>query len=140
VQKLDAVLNSSTIQEDPLALPAPTEGQGILADYRSLGLTLGRHPLALLRHRLAKPGVRPADQLLRVPSGHSVRVAGIVTHRKRPETAYGVVFAALEDETGTANLVIWAKVLEAQREVALGDMLLVQRTAAGRAGRLSCYR
>jgi error-prone DNA polymerase len=52
-------------------------------------------------------------------------VAGIVTHRQRPETASGVVFATLEDETGTANLVIWAKVFEAQRQAILASMLML---------------
>jgi error-prone DNA polymerase len=125
VQKLDAVLHGSTIEEAALDLPRPTEGQALVADYRSLGLTLGRHPLALLRSKLSKLRVVSAAALRKVPSGRIVRVAGIVTHRQRPETASGVVFATLEDETGTANLIIWPRVLATQREAVLGAALMI---------------
>jgi error-prone DNA polymerase len=104
-----------------VALPAPREGQDIAADYRSLGLTLGRHPLALLRPRLR---VTTAQGLAGIPHGRMVKVAGIVTHRQRPGTASGVVFVTLEDETGTVNLIIWPKVLQAQREAILGAALM----------------
>ncbi len=125
VQRLDAVLDRAAIREEPLSLPEPTEGQGILADYRSLGLTLGRHPLALLRRKLARLRVVPSESLRQLRDGWEVKVAGLVTHRQRPETASGVVFATLEDETGTANLIIWPKVLEAQREAILGSTLMI---------------
>jgi error-prone DNA polymerase len=125
VQRLDGVLTESVVEEEALPLPAPTEGQSIIADYQSLGLTLGRHPLALLRNKLSNLRVLCADQLRQVATGRMVRVAGIVTHRQRPETASGVVFATLEDETGTANLIIWPRILETQREAVLGAMLMV---------------
>ncbi|MDR3415589.1 MAG: error-prone DNA polymerase [Nevskia sp.] len=124
-QRLDHVLAGTRLAENPVALPTPTEGQSLVADYRSLGLTLGRHPLALLRGRLARLRVLTAEKLRDVPDGRKVRVAGIVTHRQRPGTASGVVFATLEDETGSANLVIWPKVLEAQREVILASSLML---------------
>ena len=125
VQKLDRVLEGSSIIEDALALPPPTEGQGLVADYRSLGLTLGRHPLSLLRRRLSRLRVVTAADLRRIPSGQMVRVAGIVTHRQRPGTASGVVFATLEDETGSTNLIIWSRVMEAQREAILASSLML---------------
>ena len=125
VQKLDRVLAGSTLAENAIALPAPTEGQALVADYRSLGLTLGRHPLALLRGKLARLRVVTAEKLRDLPNGQTVRVAGIVTHRQRPGTASGVVFATLEDETGSANLVIWPKVMEAQRDAILGSSLML---------------
>ncbi len=124
-QRLDAVLEGSSVEEPALALPAPTEGQSLLADYRRLGLTLGRHPLALLRHKLAALRVVTAESTKRIPNGRFVRVAGLVTHRQRPGTASGVVFATLEDETGTTNLIIWPKVMESQREAILGSRLMV---------------
>jgi error-prone DNA polymerase len=60
-----------------------------------------------------------------VPNGRRVKVAGLVTHRQRPETASGVVFATLEDETGTANLIIWPKVMERQLDAVLGASLML---------------
>jgi error-prone DNA polymerase len=125
VQKLDRVLAGTVLTEDALALPAPSEGQALVADYRSLGLTLGRHPLALLRGRLARMRVSTSEKLRDLPSGRSVRVAGIVTHRQRPGTASGVVFATLEDETGSTNLVIWPKIMETQRDAILASSLML---------------
>ena len=64
----------------------------MLADYRATGLSLGQHPLALLRDRLAAFKVQPASVLHGYPDGRLARASGIVTHRQRPETASGVVF------------------------------------------------
>ena len=125
VQRFTEALAGATVEEKAIALPAPTEGQGLTADYRSLGLTLGRHPLALLRKRLARERVVPAARLKELPSGRQVRVAGIVTHRQRPGTASGVVFATLEDETGSTNIIIWSRVMEAQREAILNSRLML---------------
>ncbi len=132
VQRLNQVLAGSTLAENVVALPSPSEGQALVADYRSLGLTLGRHPLALLRRKLARLRVLTAETLRGVPNGRNVRVAGIVTHRQRPGTASGVVFATLEDETGSTNLVIWPKVLETQRDAILASTLMLVE------GRLQC--
>ncbi len=90
----------------PLLAP-PTEGQNIAADYRSHGLTLGRHPLALMREELAAAHIVTAAQLAELPHGRVVRVAGIVTARQRPQSAGGVMFVTLEDETGYVNLILW---------------------------------
>jgi error-prone DNA polymerase len=125
VEKLPGLLAGAAAREKPVALPEPAEGQEVLADYRSLGLTLGRHPLALLRGRLARGRVLAASELRNVPDGQRVKVAGLVTHRQRPETASGVVFATLEDETGTANLIIWPKVMERQRDAVLRASLML---------------
>jgi error-prone DNA polymerase len=125
VEMLPGLLAGAAASEKPLALPAPAEGGEILADYRSLGLTLGRHPLALLRGRLARERILAASDLRGVANGQRVRVAGLVTHRQRPETASGVVFATLEDETGTANLIIWPKVMERQLDAVLRASLML---------------
>ena len=91
-------------------LPKPTEAQDILADYNSVGLTLRRHPLALLRDHLRDYRVSVAAQLPALRSETAVKVAGIVTSRQRPQTASGVTFMTLEDETGFLNVVVWPAV------------------------------
>ncbi|HXS53124.1 MAG TPA: error-prone DNA polymerase [Usitatibacter sp.] len=106
------------------ALASPTEGEDIVGDYASLGLTLRRHPLALLRERLSKRGIRDASQVAAARDGERIRVAGIVTCRQRPATASGVIFVTLEDETGYVNLVVWNDLAERQRRELLGARLL----------------
>ncbi|MDB5392894.1 MAG: error-prone polymerase, partial [Rhodospirillales bacterium] len=97
------------------------------ADYRSLGLTLGRHPLALLRRKLERLQVCRAADLRELKTGRKVRVAGIVTHRQRPETASGVVFMSLEDETGISNLIVWPGIQATQRQaVFMAHLMVVQ--------------
>jgi len=96
----------------------------MLADCRSLGLTLNRHPLALLRERLAAWRVQPAAVLRDYPDGRPARASGLVTHRQRPATAKGTVFVTLEDETGTVNVIVWPRVAERQREPLLASTLL----------------
>jgi error-prone DNA polymerase len=118
------VLASAPIVESTVELVAPTEGQDILADYASLGLTLGRHPLALLRPRLKKLSMITAEELSNTPTGTPVRVAGLVTCRQHPGTAKGVIFMTLEDETGQINVVVWKGVSEQQRRPLLNASLL----------------
>jgi error-prone DNA polymerase len=105
-------------------LRRPTEGREIVADYRSLGLTLRRHPLSLLRARLARERLITAAELGRVPHGFRVRHAGIVINRQRPGSAGGVTFVTLEDETGHVNLIVWRTVAARQRRALLGSRLL----------------
>jgi error-prone DNA polymerase len=107
----------------PLLAP-PTEGQNIAADYRSSGLTLGRHPLALLREQLEQSHILTSRALADLPHGRAVRVAGIVTARQRPQSAAGVMFVTLEDETGFVNLVVWERVWSNARRVAHGSRLM----------------
>ncbi|MDG0026685.1 error-prone DNA polymerase [Trinickia sp. Y13] len=110
--------------DDTPALGAPTEGQNIVADYRSSGLTLRRHPLALLRARLLEKRLMPAAKLNGYRNGQPARGCGIVTVRQRPGTAKGVIFMTLEDETGNVNVIIWPSLLEKQRKEVLGASLL----------------
>jgi error-prone DNA polymerase len=105
-------------------LPPPSTGQDMLADYRYLGLTLGPHPLALLRAHPALSRCRRAEELERCRHGQFVQIAGLVTCRQRPSSASGVVFLTLEDETGNANVVIWTSVLERYRAALLQGQLL----------------
>jgi error-prone DNA polymerase len=125
IQRFDEVLAGAAVDERAIALPPPTEGQSLVADYRSLGLTLGRHPMALLRRRMARMQVLPAARLPAVRNGAKVRVAGLVTHRQRPGTASGVVFVTLEDETGSTNLIVWNRIVESQRDALLASRLMV---------------
>jgi len=110
--------------ERPPALARPKEGEEIVADYASLGLTLGRHPLALLRKRLDQMQFLKAEDLKARPHGTPARAAGLVTCRQRPDTASGVVFVTLEDETGCMNIVVWRHLVETQRRELLGARLL----------------
>jgi len=128
------ILREAPIGEPLLQLPAPGEGEDIVADYASLGLTLGRHPLALLRARLQGLRLMPAEALREQPHGSLARAAGLVTCRQRPDTASGVVFVTLEDETGTVNVVVWRDLVERQRRELLGARLLGVEGAIERDG------
>ena len=123
-QRSSQLLQDAPIRETAPQLPAPSEGQDITADYTSTGLTLGRHPLALLRPRLARMKLVTAKQLAQLPNGQRTRAAGIVTCRQRPGTASGVVFVTLEDETGYINVVVWNHIVERQRRELLGSRLM----------------
>jgi error-prone DNA polymerase len=114
----------------PVAAPplaVPTEGDEIVGDYASMGLTLRRHPLALLRERLKKGRIKSASEVAAARHGQIVRAAGIVTCRQRPATASGVIFVTLEDETGYVNLVVWSDLAERHRRELLGARLLAVR-------------
>jgi error-prone DNA polymerase len=110
--------------EPPPPLAAPREGEDIVADYASIGLTLGRHPLALLRKALDKKRLVDSATLNRLAHGRPARVAGLVTCRQRPDTASGVVFVTLEDEAGSINVVVWNHLVQRQKRELLGARLL----------------
>ncbi|HRL99899.1 MAG TPA: error-prone DNA polymerase [Acidovorax sp.] len=118
------LLRDAPVQEAPLALPAAPEGEEILFDYAATGLTLRRHPLALLRPRLARWRLRTALQLAAVPHGRTVRACGIVTVRQRPGTAKGTMFVTLEDETGPVNVIVWPDMVVQWRNALLRSQLL----------------
>jgi len=107
-----------------LDLPAPGEGENLVADYRNLGFTLRRHPLALLRAQLQQRRFVPAGELAQAGHRALVRAAGIVVGRQRPGTATGIVFVTLEDETGLTNVVVHPQLVERQRRELLGASLL----------------
>jgi error-prone DNA polymerase len=98
----------------------------MLADYRSTGMALGEHPLALLRGSLGEGIVRSTD-LERIEDGATVEVAGMVVARQRPETAKGITFVLLEDERGTVNLVVPSGVHESRREAVRSAPLIRAR-------------
>ncbi|SCX46011.1 error-prone DNA polymerase [Variovorax sp. EL159] len=119
-----ALLKGVPIHEQVLLLPAASEGEEIVGDYASLRLTLRRHPLALLRPRLARMKLMSAEELRAQPTGQTVRACGIVKGRQRPGTANGTIFVTLEDETGNVNVIVWNHVIDAWREPLLKSHLL----------------
>ncbi|MCZ8218929.1 MAG: error-prone DNA polymerase [Acidovorax sp.] len=118
------LLRDVPVHEAPLALPAAPEGEEILFDYAATGLTLRRHPLALLRPRLERWRLKTALQLQGTPHGRKVRACGIVTVRQRPGTAKGTMFVTLEDETGPVNVIVWPTMVELWRNALLRSQLL----------------
>ncbi|MDM0003600.1 error-prone DNA polymerase [Variovorax sp. J22G73] len=119
-----ALLKGVPIHEQALLLPAAPEGEEIVGDYAALGLTLRRHPLALLRPRLARMKLMSATELREMATGQTVRACGIVKGRQRPGTANGTIFVTLEDETGNVNVIVWNHVIDAWREPLLKSHLL----------------
>ncbi len=111
-------------QEAVPLLHAPSEGLNIVADYQSMGLSLRRHPLAVLRSALNKHEVIPIAELSQLPDAAVVRSAGLVITRQRPGTANNVTFVTLEDDTGYLNLIIWEQLAEARRQVLLRSRLM----------------
>ncbi len=157
-----ALLQGVPIDEEALLLDAAEEGEEVVFDYASVGLSLRSHPLALLRAQLSHSQGRPkhdctpsgglaepglgaliprrlltAEQMRDYPSGRLVRACGIVTMRQQPQTAKGVVFVTLEDETGSVNVIVWKAVKEQFREVLYRARLMAvfgiwQRDETGR--------
>jgi error-prone DNA polymerase len=124
IEKTTPLLSSPHIIGTRPNLAIPTEGEDLIADYASLGLTLGRHPLALLRSRLQRMRFNSASELRGYPHGRWARAAGIVVGRQRPDTASGVIFVTLEDESGCVNVVVWRDVADRQRRELLGSRLM----------------
>ena len=118
------LLATAATQDGTPELGAPSEAKDIVSDYRSLGLTLGRHPLELLRPQLLAKRLMTAATLRTYRNGRLARGCGIVTVRQRPGTAKGVLFMTIEDETGNVNVIVWPGVFEKQRREALGASLL----------------
>ncbi len=110
--------------EPPVELPPMSDGEAVVADYRMLRLSLRAHPLALLRPHLGDD--LPAEKLAETKDGRRVSVTGLVLARQRPGTAKGVIFATLEDETATANIIVWpAKFEEFRRQVLTARMMRI---------------
>jgi error-prone DNA polymerase len=105
-------------------LRVPTEGQNVVADYGSVGLTLRRHPLALLRETFQRRQILAARELKDTPTDQHVRVAGLVLFRQSPGTAHDTTFITLEDETGQVQLIVWSRVSQLYRKPFLQASLL----------------
>ncbi|MDB5749716.1 MAG: dnaE2, partial [Ramlibacter sp.] len=123
-QKAPGMLRDAPIAEAALELPPAHEGEEIYFDYASTGMTLRRHPVALLRQRLARLKLLSAEQLHALPHGRRVGACGIVTVRQQPQTAHGTIFVTLEDETGPVNVIVWKSIRETQRDALLRSRLM----------------
>ncbi len=117
-------LGFSAREPDALLPPMPL-GEHVVEDYRHLSLSLKAHPVAFVRHLLAQRKILRAEELAARPSGSRVSVAGLVLVRQRPGSAKGVIFLTLEDETGTANAIVWPKVFEALRPIVIGARFIM---------------
>jgi error-prone DNA polymerase len=124
VEQPTALLERVRFAEALPILRKPTEGEDIAADYRYVGVSLGRHPLLLLRTRLEAAGITTARDVADLAAGTHVRTAGLVITRQRPSSAAGVTFVTLEDETGYLNLVVWERLAQQARRALLGARLL----------------
>ena len=121
------LLRQAYAAEEDLNLPAAAEGEEVVWDYAALGLSLRSHPLALLRPRLARLGYRNAQELRAWRSGQSAQACGLVTVRQRPQTAKGVLFISLEDESGSVQVIVWPDVYAAfRRTILVARLLAVQ--------------
>jgi error-prone DNA polymerase len=117
-------------------LPLMRRGEHVVADYRTTGLSLKSHPMALLRGHKALAGVLTCAAAAAARDGAKITTAGIVTVRQRPGSAKGTVFMTIEDETGVANIVIWPSLVETLRRAIIGSALVlvqgrVQRSEEG---------
>ena len=118
--------------EPQIELPQMALSDHVVSDYQTLRLSLKAHPMSFLRARLQKRRIISCAALADRRDGQWVNVSGLVLVRQRPGSARGVVFMTIEDETGIANIVVWAKTLEKFRKAVMGARLI---TIAGRVQR-----
>lgn len=122
------------INEPAVALRPMTAGSEVVEDYGHVGLTLRAHPLSFLRADLRRRRIVTCGEAMAARDGRWLEAAGIVLVRQRPGSAKGVMFITLEDETGIANLVVWAKVFEANRRTVLSASMMAVRGRIQREG------
>jgi error-prone DNA polymerase len=119
-----ALLHGAPVREDALAFNPAHESEEVVLDYAATGLSLRSHPVAFLRPELTARKLLSAAHMRDLPHGRLVRTCGIVTMRQQPQTAKGVVFVTLEDETGSTNVIVWKSLKDKQRAELLGARLL----------------
>jgi error-prone DNA polymerase len=120
--------------EPEVELVPMTEGREVVEDYRSIGLTLRRHPLFFLRQELTERRILSCSDLHQLRDGQRVTVAGLVLVRQKPGSAKGVTFMTIEDETDVANLVIWSAIFEKHRRLILSSGMIGCRGRIQREG------
>lgn len=113
--------------EEHVDLPALLPGEHVMEDYDALRLSLKAHPVSFIRDELSRRRILSALMLHDHPAGRSVEIAGLVLVRQRPDTASGVIFMTLEDESGIANIIVWPKVFEEYRRTVLGARMVSVR-------------
>ena len=117
-------------------LPPMSVAERVTADFETVGVSLEKHPLELLRPALRKMGAVSAEGLKQVSSGRRVAVGGMLITRQRPPTAKGICFISLEDETGIANLVVPPDVYERCRRDIHGALFIVGEGVLERSGKV----
>ncbi|WP_426414601.1 error-prone DNA polymerase [Aestuariirhabdus sp. LZHN29] len=122
------------VREPAYPMPCADEGDELVEDYQALGLSLGPHPLALLRGSQALKSCISTAVLPEQRHGQLVEVAGLVVGRQRPGTAAGVTFVTLEDEAGNCNVVVWRATAQHQRSALLNSRLLKVKGVIEREG------
>jgi error-prone DNA polymerase len=113
------------IDEENIQLPEITLSQHVVQDYAATSLSLKAHPVSFVREQLERLHVRSTASLEEAKDGDIVKVAGLVLVRQRPGTASGICFITIEDETGTANLVVFKKLFDLYRKEIIQSRLLM---------------
>lgn len=134
LQHESPLLQQEQQKETHVQLVAPNAAQNLVEDYHSTGLTLGPHPMNLLRKHPALRGCKRHSDLSQLRHKQFVKIAGIVTGRQRPGSATGVVFLTLEDETGNSNIVVWRDLVARYRAQVLHARLLCVKGLVERQG------
>ncbi|MFD2161155.1 error-prone DNA polymerase [Paradesertivirga mongoliensis] len=116
---------SESTTETQISLPLMTEGEHVIQDYAALSLSLKAHPLSFIREKLKLLHIISAQELGTIKDGTLVKIAGLILVRQRPGTANGICFITIEDETGSANLVVFQKLFDQYRKEILGSRLLM---------------
>jgi error-prone DNA polymerase len=116
---------SESVKEVQIQLPLMTEGEHVVQDYSSTGLSLKNHPVSLLREKLTLLHNTKIAGLKTMKDGEPVKVTGLITVRQRPGTAKGVLFMTLEDETGAANIVVWESLFDKYRKEIIQSRLIM---------------
>jgi len=119
------LLQSAEESEEVSPLERMNWEERLMADFRGTGLTVGKHPMAYHRERLARLRILSAEDLRTVANGRRVRIAGCVIARQRPGTAKGFVFLSIEDETGIANAIVSPQIYERNRVVVSTERFLI---------------
>ncbi len=109
----------------PVDLPKMSLGEHVVQDYATMALSLKAHPVSFVREELTRLRALTAEQLTTARDGDIVKVAGLILVRQRPGTASGICFITLEDETGTANLVVFQKLFDQYRKEIIQSRLLM---------------
>ena len=117
--------SSAPFSEHGIQLPSMTLSEHVVHDYGATSLSLKAHPVSFVRRQLFERNVLSTKELSDWPDGTLVKVAGLVLVRQRPGTAAGICFITIEDETGSANLVVFEKLFEKYRKEILQSRLLM---------------
>jgi len=129
----DRTIRPELIEPEVDLIPM-TEGREVVEDFRSVGLTLRRHPVSFLRQELTERRIVACESLHHIRDGQRATVAGLVLVRQKPGSAKGVTFMTIEDETEVANLVIWSAVFEKHRRQILSSGMIGCRGRLQREG------